>query len=320
MRSSVLCFSLVTSIGCVSTSPASVDGPSGSASSECVDLYNVSKKNPGLFTGLGAGPVHEVAVDMARADLAKEISTNISSSTTVYETEKSASVSSSVDSRVSAFLSDAKVIRKCEKNGKHEAVVTMHKDLFLASIKKAIESENSRAKLFEERIRQTKGLGRPGVLIEARDFLEASSLEESALLCARLGGCTSVSRGDFDALRGVIESPQIAEELAKANLFQPEYSNPLAEEVAGEIASLLRLRKVVLDDKAPENQIVRAECSEQFFPSIAGTEMRVLELSCRVVSYIDGKKQWSRQYQGRGVGVSPDEARSIARNQMVEVK
>jgi hypothetical protein len=306
-------------VGCASTA-ASREGVSAeTTASECADYYNVSKKNSGLFVGIGKGTAHEIAVDYARADLAKEISSSISANTTVSETEHSASVTSVVDSRVSALLFDAKVSKKCEKVGQHEAVVTMHRDLFLSVLQKAAEKENEKARSLAERVRMVKGVARPSVLIEARDFLESSSFEDLSSLCTRLGGCAQLSRSDFDALEALIESPQVSEELAKANLFRAEFVNALADELSGELASVLRRRNVVLDDSAPETQIMHAECSEQFFPAIAGTDMRVLEVSCRVVGYIDHKKQWSRQYLGKGVGATIEEARSIARNQLSEI-
>lgn len=306
-------------VGCASTKALQPAVSAELGSSECAEYYNVSKKNPGLFVGIGKGAVHEVAVDFARADLAKEISSSISANTTVSETEHSASVTSIVDSRVTAFLSDSKVSKKCEKAGQHEAVVTMHRDLFISALKKSAEKESEKAKAFAERVRTVKGVARPSVLIEARDFRENSSFEEITSLCTRLGGCAQMSRSGFDALESIIDSPEVSEELAKANLFRAQYVNDLADELSGEIAAVLRRKSVVIDEQAPSNQIARVDCSEQFLPAIAGTDMRVLELSCRVVGYVQDKKQWSRQYVGKGVGSNIEEARSIARNQFSEI-
>ncbi len=316
-------------VACASTEKNAFNPAAGSGSgsmsgtdgaSDCSQYYSSSKKDPSLFSGYGQGRLHEVAVDAARADLAKEISSEISASGSVHETEKDISVSSAVRSSVSASLVDVRIAKKCLADGTHEAVATLRRDMFLASLRKSLTAEDAKAKSYADRVRSVKGSLRPQLLVEARDFLSKSSYNETNELCSRLGGCVAAPRAGMDELRSLFDSKELAEEAAQANMFKPEFRGELAQNAQAEIISLLREKGWILDESAPVAKIVRAECSEIVFPKIAGTDNQVLELSCRVIGTVDGVKQFSHLFVGKGVATSLLDARALAKNRLTEEK
>jgi hypothetical protein len=283
-------------------------------------FYSALKKDSSLFSGYGEGRVHEVSVDAARADLAKEISTEISATGSVQETEKDVSVQSAVQSRVNASLVDVRVAKKCVTGERHEAVATLRRDIFLGGMRKVLLAEDEKAQSFVTRIRTTKGHQRPRILVEASEFLAQSTYAETLGLCSRLGGCAAAPRSGMESLQALFDEKDLAQEAAEANMFRAEFKDPLAKSSSGQIVALMKEKGWVLDEAAPEGKLVRVECSETVFPKIAGTESQVLEVSCRVLGTVQGVKQFSHAFVGRGVAASLDTARTLAQNQMREEK
>jgi hypothetical protein len=308
---------------CASTSaPVGTPGAtlSPSQESECSQFYSLSKKDPSVFSGYGQGRVHEVSVDAARADLAKEISIEISASGTVHETEKDVSVASAVQSRVNASLVDVRIAKKCVVGESHEAVATLRRDMFLNGMRKALTAEDAKAQGYANRVRSVKGSQRPLLLVEAKNFLEQTTYNQTFELCSRLGGCAAAPRAGIDALREMFDDKSLAEEAQQANMFRPEFKGALAQESDTQVIALLKEKGWVLSDEALPSKQAKVECGETVFPKIAGTDQQILEISCRVIGTVEGIKQFNYVFTGKGVASSVETARTLARNQMREEK
>lgn len=322
MRSFALAFTAGVFVACASTSVSnSIDKQvPPNSESECSQYYSAAKKDTSLFLGYGEGRVHEVAVDAARADLAKEISTEITASGQVQETEKDVGFTSVVQSRVNASLVDVRIAKKCVLGEKHEAIASLRRDMFLGAMRKALFTENEKGSAFVSRIRGAKGSQRSRLLLEAKEFLRATDYNDILKLCSRLGGCAAAPRDGIDTLSAMFDDKTIAEEAAQANMFRAEFVGDMARESQSQIIGLMREKGWVLDDSALASKIVRVQCSEVVFPKISGTEHQVLEITCRAVGNVEGVKQFDYTFVGKGVAANLEAARVLAKNQMREEK
>lgn len=290
----------------------------GAEGGECTKYYNLTKASPGIFAGFGHASSPEGAADAARADLAKQISARVSSTTRTRETNRDVSLESVIESRADVALVGARVSRRCGEGGAHEAVVTLHQDFLVRNLATMVQTKLEKASELAERLKAAEGPAKADMLVEARKLLEDSGFQEALALCKAFDGCKELKREGLQALQAALDEKGNAQLVGRASLFVLKLESAYAETVSAEVKTLLAQDGVEVSSEAPPGQVVGVDCSERVFPKLG--ESLIIEITCRATGLVDGLRKFSYVYSARGVGETPDDARTIARFQLKRAK
>jgi hypothetical protein len=280
----------------------------------CAQLYDELNQSTTSWVGYGTSISPSAAVDSARADLVLQIRTRVHGSTSVSDSNKDVQVNADARSDFSEEILGLKVVRRCERAGRHEAVVQLARSMFLKNLAGMIGQRNSQAADLTKQLQQDQNSA-AGIrqLISARRFLRdhLSRAGDHLLLCRNFGGCRDT---DLAAL-------QQLENTVNANFtrlqFQWRGENDLAVKLRSTILLLLRKEGFAVSDQpqsaaADTSRIASTACYETVFPKAPGMRELFVEISCRVEGQVGGNQVFSLSYAAKGFGNTKAEAAGMA--------
>lgn len=279
----------------------------------CSQLYDELNQSTTSWVGYGTSISAAAAVDSARADLVLQIRARVQGSTSVSDSNKDVQVNADARSDFAEEILGLKVVRRCERGGRHEAVVQLPRSMFLKNLAGMIAQRNGQAAELTKQLEQDQNSA-AGIrqLIAARRFIRdhLARANDHLLLCRNFGGCRET---DLTAL-------QQLENTVNANFtrlqFQWRGENDLAVKLRSTILLLLRKEGFAVSDQASAaadaSRIASTACYETVFPKAPGMREIFVEISCRVEGQVGGNQIFSLSYAAKGFGNTKAEAAGMA--------
>lgn len=302
---------LLSLTACVTT-PANVKPTSEEKT--CAQVYDELNQSSAAWVGYGSSVSASAAVDSARADLVLQIRAKVRGSTSISDSNRDVHVNADARSDFSEEVVGMKVVRRCERAGRHEAVVQLTRSMFLKNLGGLISQRNGQAADLTKMLAQDQNTA-AGIrqLISAREFVRnhITVSADHLLLCRNFGGCRDI---DLSAMQNL-------ENAVNANFSKLQFEwrgeNDLAVKLRSTILLLLRKEGFAISERpAPASnataRLATTACYQTVYPKAPGMREIFVEISCRIEGQVAGNQVFSLNYAAKGFGNSEKEAAGMA--------
>ncbi|MFW7380852.1 MAG: hypothetical protein ACOH5I_18700 [Oligoflexus sp.] len=305
---------LVTFFCCLLTACASTGKHSSQTLNEkeqrnCFAYYQQQLGQVSMIWGFGDSAIRSVAIDAARADLAKQITVHISTKSEVRESNISADFASLSRSIVDQHLDGVQVERVCHENGKYQVLVKIPRQQVARAAEQKVKQLHGDGKQILTLL-QREGSKEQRIqnLVQARNFLasEGELYRSQMSICQIFQGC----RLEDDAWLGQLKA--LVQENNFANTFVLHPEDKIAEDLQAEITSFLLKEGYQISNSAPE-QLASASCHRQVFERSQDLREHLVKLHCQIVGQVEGVKVFQLSLSATGFGSTPEQAFQVAR-------
>lgn len=266
-----------------------------------------SKSDSSVFVGFSAGSSQKEADQNAQVDLARNIRQDVTSTSTVNESNDKSSLTETSKSVVSESLMGAKVLRRCSLKDTFSTVVTLDKKLFLSSLEKKLTRQLKKAADYTNELetQDEESLGQ--TVTAAKKFLSdyRVSAESDLELCQVYNSClkienTNAFRELENALAQVGDKDQY--------LFTTRQSD-LAHHFEEDLITLIENSegiKIVTQAAGADSaqKKINASCKAKLETAISGTDDRIVEVRCTVEGYVGKQRSFRNVYSCKSVADS----------------
>jgi len=291
----------------------------------CATMADLTtKSDANTFVGYGTGASANQAEQNAKIALAANIRQKITSTSTVTENTKNASLEASSKSVVSEVLIGAKVVRRCSQKDTYSTVVSLDKAFFLSSLETQLSSQVTQAQKLTTNITSAKGNEALSKAVDvAKRFLAntPSHFQEDLNVCLVYGGCQTMKNQDtsvFDNLSSAVEK----------NADQDQYvlvtNGDITEKFRDNIISLLENDNIHTmsgdDSSSTHTRRINATCKVNKGSAILGGN-RVIETRCVVEGFSGKQKMFRNTYTCKAMAdnsISPDDASNSCQGRLLK--
>lgn len=280
----------------------------------CRRYYELNLANPNQLVGYGEGPSGDSAVDGARVDLAKQIRTRVSSTSSTSETRSEVQLSGVSVSSVDELLVGMRVLKRCGADARQEAVVGIQKAQWLASLRSRVEAQASVLQAHVGALAAAKDEAQTlRAYWAAKQWLEQKepAFRSDLDLCNAFEGCHGLPQADggIGDLRSRVES------VSHGMRFEFVAKNAEAKDSESSLVRLLGNEGIAIGDDGGNRQ-AGAQCDLMRFPRVQGNSTFIVGLECRIRGTVGGREVFERHYEGKGIGSSEQDAIQVARNSL----
>ncbi len=298
---------------------ATVEPVSAAGPQDCLTYLDQTraKYEASAFFGFGEGSTPDDAVNLASADLVRQIQTRVSSSGVSRESNRDVEFTSLTQSTVDAMLTGMDVARRCREGFRWQAVTRLEKAVFFKNIQVRVQPiiKEAAALVATMESRTVSPQDSLGAATRARamirnDFIQARDL---LAVCRTLGSCAMTDDAAFAALE-----PAASAVFARyAFALRPKDDEAAA--VAGVVSRLLSEEGFAISSANDTAGEAGLSCQRKDFPPMANTGYMVTEVICGVTFSTSAREAvagLTRTFRGNGLGENRQEALSEARRKL----
>lgn len=239
----------------------------------CYEFYQGQLSEQSYIWGFGESGLRVVALDLARSDLAKQISVRVTSRAQTSETAESLEFQAVSQSLVDRQLDGVQTVRSCKKDGRYQAVIRISKQKLLASIKASlVEIYKNAEELLKTEPSEASRQQELEFYVKLKEFRDQNVdfYKDSLKICVALGNCQS-----FNALG--IESKLLKYTPAKQFYFV--FTNELAARLAPQIRRIVK-QEGISELNENTSAELRISCERNDFEPSSQIREKLVKLIC----------------------------------------
>ena len=294
--------SLLVSSQCTTTQDQKATNP-------CMALYQ--EKASLQFYGYGEGYSQEAAVEQARGDLARQITTRVTSETTIEESNIDIEMTSLTSSKTDRVFHGMTVVQRCDAGQKKAAVVHLDKKMFIKSLKESLTEKLKEGQLKLSRATKAMTTGkkfRATGQLKQWYIPQEKSLDADIAICKAFASCSGSRYKLPTEIRMWLTKNEID------HVWTYKEDNLLAGKLKDEMVEMLQKEGIVIGDS--KNSLMKVNCVQKTFPVMQGTGNRIVEINCDANGMIENEQVLSISYEAKGMGETIEDAFVFARTQL----